>query len=116
VRAVHLAHAAGVDGRDDLVRAEPLPRRELRRVRPGPGRLLAGGHDGRRLLEEGEAGRRAVVSEQRLDLAAQGLVAPAGRGEERRALVALALERRVIEPLDLLEPLGVRQAPSGRLR
>ena len=107
VRTVDLAHAANAEECTDRVRPEARANEsasyglECR----GSGQLRC-----RHTHERLSAG---LLREQRLDLASQFVIVPAGVGEERRALLALAGERGVTEFLNL--PPAVRYHHGGPL-
>jgi hypothetical protein len=104
-RAVDLAHAAGAQQSDDLVRPEAGPRAERRRR----GRLLVGA----RRRGTIERPRGSVVREQRDDELAKARVAFAGAVEELPALT-LGLCARGREDLGETPPaLGVHE--GGRM-
>jgi hypothetical protein len=56
--------------------------------------------------------RRAVVREERFDLASQLVVARAGLGQKRAALARFPLENQFIEVGDALPPLGIHVGVS----
>ena len=106
--AVHLAHSAGAEQRQDPVRAELAADQRLARIC----------HDPRRQFPDRsrqEALRLVRVREERLHFPAQRLVIAARGRHERRAVAILAIERGVAEVFDPALPLGVdhRSFPSS---